>query len=237
MLTIIIPTRNAQTALAENLPVLSGERVIISDSGSTDKTLITALKGGAVLTVGSAGRGPQLARGAKMAIRTGKDKGTDWLLFLHSDTKLPQNWRAIITRHIQNHPNRAAYFRYAVQGEGFMPRLQAALVALRCWAWRMPYGDQGLLVPVHTYEAIGGFSDLPLFEDVDIMNRLKSHIGRRNIRPLSGAVHTDVSAYHAQGWWTRGRRNFKLYLAFQKGAQDKAAVESLMAEYYKETLK
>jgi len=228
VLAIIIPTRNAETCLPNCLPPLAGERVIITDGGSTDKTLELAVKSGASLAVGYAGRGPQLGRGARLALLT----EADWLLFLHSDTILPQNWRDIVQTHIQNNPKSAAYFRYAVQAKGFMPRLQAALVALRCWAWRMPYGDQGLLIPASLYEAVGGYSDLPLFEDVDMMNRLKAKIGRQNIRPLSGAIHTDVSAYHAQGWWTRGLRNFKLYRAFQKGVQDRNAVEELMRKYY-----
>lgn len=228
MLAIVIPTRNAANALAQNLPSFSGERVIVSDGGSGDNTLTVAAKHDAVLAIGSAGRGPQLARGAKLAGLT----GAEWMLFLHSDSRLPKDWRDIVQRHMENYPNSVAYFRYAVQARGFMPRLQAVLVALRCWAWRMPYGDQGLLMPTAIYHAVGGYSDLPLFEDVDMMNRLKAKIGRRNIRPLPTAIHTDVSAYHAQGWWTRGLRNFNLYRAFQKGAQDRNAVEELMRKYY-----
>jgi glycosyltransferase involved in cell wall biosynthesis len=204
--------------------------VIVSDAGSSDETLSIAIKYDAVLAIGTEGRGPQLARGGKFAAVT----GAEWMLFLHSDTRLPNSWREIVQRHIESHPSKAAYFRYAVQAKGFLPRLQSALVALRCWAWGMPYGDQGLLMPISIYQAVGGFSDLPLFEDVDMINRLKAKIGRRNIRPLPAAIHTDVSAYHAQGWWTRGYRNFKLYRAFQKGPKTKEAVEALMREYYGE---
>ncbi len=225
MLTVIIPTLNAENALSQNLAVIAGERVIVSDSGSNDATLNVALKNNAVLAVGTSGRGPQLARGGKLALLT----DADWLLFLHSDTRLPKNWKKAVETHMRKRPHCVGYFRYAVQAKGVWPLIQAFLVALRCWWWKMPYGDQGLLIPRDVYESVGGYSDLPLFEDVDMMNRLKAEIGRLRIHRLSAKVHTDVSAYDAQGWWTRGARNFKLFRAFQKGA----SIEDLTSQYYR----
>lgn len=224
MLAVIIPTLNATQDLALCLPQLEGERIIVADGGSHDETLKTALKGGAVLAMGQRGRGSQISCGAKLALMT----DADWLLVLHSDVRLPDNWRDIVAKHRRNHPQKVGYFRYAVQASGFMPHLQSCLVALRCWAWKMPYGDQGLLIPRSLYTSVGGYGDMPLFEDVDIMNRLKARFGRGAIRPLSGKIYTDVSAYERQGWWKRGARNFKLFRAYQKGA----SVESLKALYY-----
>lgn len=224
MLTIIIPTLNAEAVLSQSLSALESERVIVSDGGSDNATLLTAMQNQAVLAMGTAGRGPQLSRGANLALLT----GADWLLFLHSDTRLPKHWREAVDRHIRKRPNCVGYFRYAIQGRGVFPLIQAFLVALRCWWWKMPYGDQGLLIPRHIYEKVGGYSDLPLFEDVDMMNRLKAAIGRWRIHRLGASIHTDVSAYHAQGWWTRGAKNFKLFKAFQKGA----SVDELQALYY-----
>lgn len=226
MLSIIIPTRNAEAAVSQNLGQYAGERLIISDSGSRDATLETAYLAGAQLCLGSAGRGPQLARGAKFALLT----DAEWMLFLHSDARLSGNWRSAITDHMQNFPEKVGYFRYAKQAKGFWPWLQSVLVSLRCWAWKLPYGDQGLLISRESYERVGGFSNLPLFEDVDIMNRLKLTHGRRNIRPLPAFVRTDISAYEAQGWWKRGWRNFNLLRGFQSGK----SVEELMATYYRE---
>ena len=224
MLTLIIPTRNAEGALRGSLPRLASESLIISDSGSEDDSLGSALEVGASLCFGSAGRGPQLSRGAKLAIM----RGSTWLLFLHADAKLSPNWRAEVDHHIKAYPESVGYFRYGRQGDGFWPWLQRVLVSLRCWAWKLPYGDQGLLISARAYESVGGYSDLPLFEDVDIMNRLKARIGRSNIRPLGAFVVTDTSAYEAQGWWKRGWRNFQLMRGFQRGE----SVSRLMQRYY-----
>jgi len=92
----------------------------------------------------------------------------------------------------------------------------------------MPYGDQALLIPKAVYESVGGYGDMALFEDVDMMNRLKAEIGRFRIHRLSGKIYTDISAYKAQGWWARGSRNFKLFKAYQKGASP----DSLKEIYY-----
>lgn len=224
MLTLIIPTRNAENALRQSLPRLASEKLIISDSGSEDATLELAIEAGATLCFGSAGRGPQLARGAQLALL----RGSDWLLFLHADARLSPNWRGEVEHHISAYPEAVGYFRYGRQGDGFWPWLQRMLVSLRCWAWKLPYGDQGLLISVRAYEAIGGYSDLPLFEDVDIMNRLKADLGRSNIRPLGAFVVTDTSAYETQGWWKRGWRNFQLMRGFQGGEP----VSRLMQRYY-----
>jgi glycosyltransferase involved in cell wall biosynthesis len=224
MLAVVLPTLNAERCLPNSLPALKGETIIVSDGGSTDKTLEIALKAGASLCLGSPGRGPQAARGAKFALM----KDADWLLILHSDTQLPENWQSAVKDHIENHTDKVGYFRYAQQAKGLKPWLQSCLVGLRCWAWKLPYGDQGLLISREIYEAIGGYSDLPLFEDVDIMNRLKTHLGRQGIRPLPASVETDVSAYESQGWLRRGWRNYRLMRRYQKGAP----VSDLMEIYY-----
>lgn len=224
MLTLIIPTRNAEDALRQSLPRLAGERLVISDSGSDDTTLAQALTSAATLCFGSAGRGPQLARGAKLA----NLRGSDWYLFLHADAQLSPNWREEVEHHISAYPDYAGYFRYGRQGDGFWPWLQRVMVSLRCWAWKLPYGDQGLLISAKTYERIGGFSDLPLFEDVDIMNRLKAGLGRSKIRPLGAFVVTDTRAYEQQGWWRRGWRNFQLMRGFQRDEP----VSDLIQKYY-----
>ena len=75
----------------------------------------------------------------------------------------------------EEQPLAAAAFRFALDDEGVRPRLLEQLVALRCAALRLPYGDQGLLIPKRLYDAVGGYRPLALMEDVDLVRRL----GRR----------------------------------------------------------
>jgi hypothetical protein len=115
-------------------------------------------------------------------------------------------------------PDTAWYFRYQPNAKGRGVTWLRFIVWLRGWAWRLPYGDQGLLIPRGMYEAIGGYDpDKPLFEDVDIIDRIKSKYGRRALQKLPVALNTDISDHLRQGVWTRGWRNYKLLKAYRRG--------------------
>jgi len=214
MLAVIIPTLNAQAYLPLVLPDLNDVRLVISDGGSGDETLSQAVEAGAVIARGLAGRGAQMARGAELA---GTVETVSAYLFLHADCKLEPGWLAIVETALQS-PETAWFFRFRPNATGKGVRWLRFIVWLRGWAWRLPYGDQGLLIPREMYEALGGYdSDKPLFEDVDIIDRIKSTYGRRALRKLPSALNTDISDHLRQGVWTRGWRNYKLLKAYRRG--------------------
>ena len=214
MLAVIIPTLNAQTCLPSLLPELSDVRLVISDGGSTDATLTQSLAAGAVIARGRQGRGAQLARGAELA---GAVEGASAYLFLHADCQLEPGWRAAVETAMQK-PNTAWFFRYRPNTQGKGVTWLRFIVWLRGWAWRLPYGDQGLLIPREMYEAIGGYDpDKPLFEDVDIIDRVKAKYGRNALQKLPIVLNTDISDHLNQGVWTRGWRNYKLLRAYRRG--------------------
>ena len=69
--------------------------------------------------------------------------------------------------------------------------------------FRLPYGDQGLLIHRDLYRAVGGYRRLPLMEDVDLVRR----IGRDNLVPLAADALTSAARYRRDGWLLRPLRN------------------------------
>jgi rSAM/selenodomain-associated transferase 2 len=208
MISVIIPTLNAENGLAVTLGALVpaavdglvGE-VIVVDGGSTDRTAAIADEAGANLVVRSGGRGHQLAVGAHRA-------KFPWLLFLHADTVLEAGWEreaAAFMRAIDvdKRAEAAAAFRFALDDQGLRPRLLEVLVALRCRLLRLPYGDQGLLISKALYRKAGGYSPHPIMEDVDLARRLK----RRRLAMLRSRAMTDASKFRRDGYVRRSARN------------------------------
>jgi hypothetical protein len=100
-------------------------------------------------------------------------------------------------------PAAAAAFRFALDDMGARPRLLEHLVALRCALLRLPYGDQGLLIPKRLYDEVGGFRQLPLMEDVDLVRRL----GRRRLAILRSRAVTSAERFRREGYLRRSSRN------------------------------
>lgn len=208
MISVIVPTLNAERGLTACLTALLPaamdgfvREVIISDGGSTDQTLEIADDAGATIIHSERGRGQQLHEGAK-------DTKADWLLFIHADTILENGWEQEVFRHIRliengEQPDRAAAFRFALDDEGAFAAYLNGAVALRCWALRLPYGDQGLVISRKLYDEIGGFKPIALMEDVDIVRR----IGRKRLKILRARAVTSAKRYRNDGYFKRMLRN------------------------------
>lgn len=214
MISVIIPTFDAEAHLPHALTALVPaaikgvvREVIVADGGSRDATEAVADAAGAVWLTAERGRGSQLAAGANAA------RG-DWLLFLHADTVLESGWeqeaRAFIERVERAGVAQAAAFRFCLDDFGFKPRLLEAIVGVRCLLFRLPYGDQGLLIPRRLYGALGGFRPLPLMEDVDIARRL----GRRRLLMLRSRAITSATRYKREGYLRRMARNLSCFTLY-----------------------
>lgn len=218
-LSIIIPTLNAEAGLAATLEALMEglsagliRDVIVSDGGSGDRTLDIADEAGCVIVSGKASRGGQLARGAEAA------RG-EWLLFLHADTLLEAGWSAKVSSHLRT--GQAGYFRLRFDATGFGPRWVAGWANLRSKVFGLPYGDQGLLVPLSAYRAAGGYPEIPLMEDVAIARTL-----RGQLRGIPCEAVTSWERYERAGWLKRGGRNLMTLLRYFLGASPDRLAES-----------
>lgn len=231
MISVIIPTFNAASTLPETLSALIPaaveglvREVIVSDGGSTDQTERIADAAGVEFLKSPAGRGQQLAAGAAHA-------RFPWLLFLHADTVLKEGWireSALFMRAVDEgkRPSSAAAFRFKLDDTGSKPRTLEALVRVRCALLRLPYGDQGLLVPRALYNDVGGYRALSIMEDVDLVRRL----GRSRIAMLETPAVTSAERYQRDGYLARTLRNQSCLIAYFAGIP----VERIARRYARE---
>ena len=209
MISVVIPTLNAETTLAATMTalvpgVVEGivRDVIVVDGGSDDRTLkIVEASGAEIARAPEPGRGPQMQAGADAA-------KSDWLLFLHADTVLETGWEREVATFIERiqsgeRPEAAAAFQFALDDLGFLPRMIEFGVRARCTLFRLPYGDQGLLIPRRLYHQIGGFKAVGLMEDVDLVRRL----GRSRTIMLRSRAVTSAIRYRRDGYLSRVARN------------------------------
>lgn len=225
--SVIIPTFNAAQRLPATLAALapasiSGlvREVIVSDGGSSDETAAIAEAAGAHLVAGEKGRGAQLARGAAAS------RG-EWLLFLHADTVLGEGWADDAARLIAGGKDRAGVFTLKFDGGGRAPAVVAAGAMIRTRFFASPYGDQGLIVSRALYERLGGFRPLPLFEDVDLIDRLLRAKGRKSLVILKSTAATSPERYQRDGYARRVVKNALCLAMYRLGV----APEKIAALY------
>jgi rSAM/selenodomain-associated transferase 2 len=206
MISVVIPTLDAEACLPDTLSALISatvdgliREVIIVDAGSKDHTCEIADAAGAEVLSSSPSRGGQLIAGAARAKHP-------WLLFLHADTVLDAGWEREATHFMERvdagrTKPAAAAFRFALDDEGVAPRFLESLVRLRCLLLRLPYGDQGLLIPRRLYDKVGGYRELPVMEDLDLVRRLGG------IRLLRARAVTSAQRYRRDGYLKRAFKN------------------------------
>jgi rSAM/selenodomain-associated transferase 2 len=200
LLSVIIPTLDTAHALPNTLGALKessliGE-VLVADGGSRDATVSIAKEAGARVIEAARGRGTQLAAGAGVARH-------DWLLFLHADCRPLAGWEAAVRGFMTASADKAGYFDLALDDTAPAARRLERIVAWRCRALALPYGDQGLLIHRRLYDAVGGYKAIPLMEDVDIVRRL----GRARLAPIGATMLASARRYRRDGYVRRPLRN------------------------------
>jgi rSAM/selenodomain-associated transferase 2 len=193
-LSIVVPTLNESANLARVLPDVvareHGAEVLVVDGASGDDSRAVVARVPSVRWLSAPrGRARQMNAGARAA------QG-EVLLFLHADTALPDGAGAAIL---------AALGDPAVVGGRFDVRLDSRRPILALVGWLMnrrsrltgiSTGDQGIFVRRAVFEALGGFPDIPLMEDVEFTRRLKR---RGRLAALRLRVVTSARKWEDEG--------------------------------------
>jgi rSAM/selenodomain-associated transferase 2 len=194
MLSVVIPTLNEAAALPEALArlgaVCPGAELIVADGGSRDGTRAAAAVFPGVRWVSAPpGRAGQMNAGARAA-------GGDVLLFLHADTRLPSGAARAIAEAL--HDPRTAGGRFDVRLDSTRPllRLVEAMMNVRSRWSGICTGDQAVFVRRSVFEAMGGYPDISLMEDVEFTRRLK-RCGR--VAALRLRVTTSARKWEREG--------------------------------------
>lgn len=222
MISVVIPTLNAAGFLPAALAPLRSQplvtQIVVADGGSGDVTVEIARSAGCDVVASAAGRARQLRAGAAAA------KGR-WLLFLHADTVLAPAWSEEVERFIAAPMarQRAGAFRLQFDDVSSEARRVVFWARLRASWLKLPYGDQGLLISRFLYDGLGGYRDMPLMEDVDLVRR----IGRKRLVMFRSEAVTSADKYRRDGFSRRAWRNLALTARYFMGAD----IEDLAKAY------
>ncbi|MCP9440398.1 MAG: TIGR04283 family arsenosugar biosynthesis glycosyltransferase [Nitrospira sp.] len=197
IVSVIIPTLHERDLLTKTIlhtAELGFDEIVVVDGGSTDGTMALAkaccagLTGAHVITA-PRGRARQMNEGAKVSRGEG-------LLFLHADTLLPPNAKALITSALAD--SGIAGGRFDVRFDSSSPwgRMISTLMNIRSRWTGIATGDQAIFVRRSVFDQLGGFADIPLMEDIEFSRRLK-RTGR--IAALRQTVTTSFRRWETQG--------------------------------------
>lgn len=223
MLSIIVPALNEAAHIAATLAPLqplraAGVEVIVVDGGSGDATAALAKPLADAVIPSPRGRGRQMNAGASRA-------DGDILLFLHADTRLPDDAVPAIRDGLARSGKAWGRFDVRLSGHQTMLRVVECLMNLRSRLTGIATGDQAVFVRREAFQAVGGFPEIPLMEDIALSRALKMAFSAPLC--LSVPVVTSSRRWEEHGIWRTILLMWGLRLAYFLGA----APERLARQY------
>ncbi len=202
-ISVVIPALDEAVDLPATVEALREHEprpfeVIVADGGSSDGTRDwlgrEATDGWLRVVDAERGRGRQMNAGA--AVATG-----DVLVFLHADATLPPRALGQVIRAFDDPEVRGGAFTIRFKREPGSPLSMPVIargINFRTWVTATATGDQAIFVRREDFEALGGYEPWPLFEDVDLVTRIR-RLGR--FRILAGPVTISDRRYRTFGPW------------------------------------
>jgi rSAM/selenodomain-associated transferase 2 len=169
VISIIIPTLNEEATIVRTLTLLQAldgnKDIVVVDGGSEDGTVEQARTCGVPVIEAGRGRGTQMHAGA-IASRG------DVLWFVHADTVPNVNALSEMERALADPRTAGGNFSVVFSGASRAARQLTAIYPSLRWLG-LSYGDAGIFVRRSVYHRAGGFRSYALFEDLDLIRRIK----------------------------------------------------------------
>jgi rSAM/selenodomain-associated transferase 2 len=225
-ISVIIPALNESEAIhaaissiktaADDVPF----EIIVVDGDAAGSTIQHISDAEVIIIISPRGRAVQMNAGATRA-------SGDVLLFLHADTVLPPKALASIVEALSDKCFIGGAFDLAIQNRRFIFRAISKAASFKHRLTRVPFGDQAIFLRRNCFDALGGYPEIPLMEDVALMKRIKQQGGRIVI--LSQAVKTSPRKWESEGVLYTIFRNWAVQALYLFGVP----AERLVQYYYK----
>jgi len=150
----------------------------------------------------------------------------DILLFLHADTFLPEHAFRLIGEALGGPRFVGGAFDLGIDSPRLLLRLTARCASLKHRLTRVPYGDQGIFLRAGYFRETGGYREIPLFEDVELMRRTRK--AGKKIIILPARTRTSPRKWEKDGAVFTILRNWTLQALYLLGVR----AESLVKHYY-----
>ncbi len=207
MITVIIPClneRNNINLIKYNIGLFNTCEHIIVDGNSKDNSREAFLKKKLNFIVTAPSRGLQLKKGAEAS-------NTRWLLFLHADTKLnKKNISEIYSFILSKNAFKVGFFKVKYRNKFILAKLISKWANLRTKFFKLPFGDQGLLISKYYYFKLGGHPKEKIMEDLEFILK----VPKKNRLLLNSKISTSFRKFEKNGIFLQGITHLSCQIMF-----------------------
>jgi rSAM/selenodomain-associated transferase 2 len=187
-----------------------GQCEIIVVDGDPGCDTLAVVRDEHVIALGSnKGRARQMNAGAALA-------RSDTLLFLHADTYLPDGGIELVAEAMADPRYVGGAFGFSFDSTSRALRFLSSVVSIHARLMHAPLGDHGIFVRREYFDRIGGYSDIPILEDLELMRRIKRRGDK--VKILGARVRTSTRRLEQEGTFYCVARNMSLVCLYSMGA-------------------